>query len=381
MASRCSRRPVTGGWGLILLIALTTTLVAQQPDRARTEALARRAADRLQSLQREADRLAADERTLIGDLRKLEIDRQIKAAEAARVDTDVERVQSELADATRQMTALQESEKAERPELRGRFVEIYKLGQARYLRLLLSTPDLRGIGRATRTIGVLAKLDRERVASHERTLESLRASHATLERRDAELSTAQAAARKAAVALDRAAQARAALIRNIDQQRDLNAQLTGELQSAQQKLQAELRDLGTGVPVGRAATLPLRPFRGDLEWPIAGAVQRRFKRGSDSHGMEIATADGADARAVHGGLVAFAGAFAGFGNLVIIDHGQQSFSLYGDLLDLNVKKGDQVERGQTVGSAGPTPAGTTGLYFELRIDGQPVDPLQWLRKR
>src|SRR5258705_11217356 len=54
---------------------------AQQTDRARTEALARRAADRLQSLQREADRLATQERTLIGDLRKLELERELKTEE------------------------------------------------------------------------------------------------------------------------------------------------------------------------------------------------------------------------------------------------------------------------------------------------------------
>ena len=66
------------------------------PERARTEALARRAADRLQALQREADRLTSEERTLLGDLRKLEIERQIKAEELKRVDADAAQVQAEL---------------------------------------------------------------------------------------------------------------------------------------------------------------------------------------------------------------------------------------------------------------------------------------------
>jgi septal ring factor EnvC (AmiA/AmiB activator) len=85
--------------------------------------------------------------------------------------------------------------------------------------------------------------------------------------------------------------------------------------------------------------------------------------------------------AVHDGVVAFAGIFAGFGNLVILEHGSRAFSLYGDLLTITVKMGARVERGQTVGSVGPTPSGSDGLYFELRVDGQPVDPLQWLKKR
>src|SRR5204862_2127352 len=77
-----------------LLAALLATLAfavpssAQQTDRARTEALARRAAERLQSLQREADRLAAQERTLIGDLRKLELERQVKGEELKQFDRD-----------------------------------------------------------------------------------------------------------------------------------------------------------------------------------------------------------------------------------------------------------------------------------------------------
>ena len=69
--------------------------------------------------------------------------------------------------------------------------------------------------------------------------------------------------------------------------------------------------------------------------------------------------------------------FSGFGNLVIVDHGSQTFSVYGNLLDIDVKKGARVERGQPVGTVGTPPAapsGAPGLYFELRVDGQPVDP-------
>src|SRR5439155_2280378 len=92
----------------------------------------------------------------------------------------------------------------------------------------------------------------------------------------------------------------------------------------------------------------------------------------------FAAAEGAPVRAIHEGVVAFADTFSGFGNLVIVDHGAQTFSLYGNLLDLAVKRGGHIERGQTVGSVGPTPTGAAGLDFELPVDGQPVDPLQWL---
>jgi len=84
---------------------------------------------------------------------------------------------------------------------------------------------------------------------------------------------------------------------------------------------------------------------------------------------------------VHEGVVAFAGPFAGFGNLVIVDHGTQSFSLYGDLLEVLTQKGAHVVSGQALGTVGRSALGAPGLYFELRVDGQPVDPLQWLKRK
>ena len=364
-----------------LIVVGAIALAAQTPGRARTEALARRATERLQALQREADRLAADERTLLGDLRKFEIERQLRAADVKRVDADAATVEADLAATTERMQSLETSERRAQPELRARLVEVYKLGQARYLRLILSTPDLRRLGQSTRTVAVLAKLDRDRVASHRQTLGELKAARTTLGARRTELANLRTAAEQAQAAAGRAAQARADLARDIDRQRDLNAQLAGELQTAQQKLQATLREMATGAPAAGDASLPLRPFRGELPWPVDGPVRRRFNRGSASNGIEIGAAEGSDALAIHEGVVAFAGSFAGFGNLVILDHGSQTFSLYGDLLALGVAKGARVEHGRPVGTVGPTPSGPDGLYFELRVDGQPVDPLQWLKKR
>src|SRR5882762_5328622 len=236
-------RNVSSAIFAISAVASFVVVGAQGPaERARTEALARRASDRLQALQREADRLASDERTLIGDLRKFEIERQIKAEELKRVDADAAKVQADLRQIGARMDALQASARAELPELQQRLVEIYKLGRARYLRLLLSTPDLRRLGQSTRTVAALAKLDRDRAATHAKTMAELKKERKALETRRAELTTLRATAEKAQAAVQRAAQARADLIRDIDKKRDLNAQLSGELQTAQQKLQATLKD-------------------------------------------------------------------------------------------------------------------------------------------
>jgi septal ring factor EnvC (AmiA/AmiB activator) len=357
---------------------------AAQSDRSHAEALAKRAGERLVALQREADRLASDERSLLNDLRKLDVERQMRTEELMRADAEAAKVRADIDDATRRIDTLQASEEAARPELRSRLVEMYKLGKARYARVLLSTPDLRRIGQAARTVAALAKLDRERLEQYQRTIEELTSIRTTLEQRQRQAAAARADAEKAQLAAGRAAQAKNDLVREIDRRRDLNAQLASELQAAQSKLQAALRDASGAA--SDSAALPIAPFRGDLGWPTAGQLRRRFGGPpmgvpTSSNGIEIDSDSGTPVVAVHDGTVAFAGGFTGYGNLVILDHGSQAFSLYGDLLDIAVAKGARIDRGQPVGSVGPLPSGGTGLYFELRIDGRPVDPLQWLRHR
>jgi septal ring factor EnvC (AmiA/AmiB activator) len=99
-----------------------------------------------------------------------------------------------------------------------------------------------------------------------------------------------------------------------------------------------------------------------------------------SNGVEISLAEGRPVHAVHEGTVAFADQFTGYGNLVILDHGDGAFSLYGHLSSLGVARGDRVDALATVGTSGRNPSGNPALYFELRVDGKPVDPLQWLKK-
>ncbi len=373
---------VRAGFAAVILLGLAIALLAQSPDRTRTEGLARRATERLHALQREADSLASQEGTLLVDLRKLEVDRQLKTEELRQIASDGSRIAAELTSNQQRTRELERQESSGRPELRSRLVDIYKLGQGRYLRLLLSTTDVRQIGQAARTLSALAKLDHDRIVSRQHTLDELKRTRVTLEERRRQLQTLRVKAESAEAALTKSARARNELVHDIDSRRDLNAQLLGELQSAHQKLQVTLRDLPSAS--AEAATLPIRPFRGDLDWPVAASGSRRSSRSASSTtsaGIEVSAAEGAPVAAVHDGVVAFADAFGGFGNLIIVDHGAQSFSLYGNLLEMSVGKGARVERGETIGTVGPAPAGPPELHFELRIDGQSVDPLQWLRKR
>src|SRR3954464_3875586 len=115
MASRSTDALGARGWGLAVLASACFAAVAsaQPPDRARTEALARRATERLQALQHEADRLAAEERSVLNDVKKLEIERQIRAEEVKKLGAEGAKLQSDLDEAVARMTALEQSSRAE----------------------------------------------------------------------------------------------------------------------------------------------------------------------------------------------------------------------------------------------------------------------------
>ena len=372
-----------------LALAGTALLVAQTSDRARTESQARRANERMIALQREADALASQQRSLLGDLRRLEVERNLRTEQLSQAEADAHKVGIELGNTGNQIAALEEATEIARPILAARMVELYKLGGAGYVRMLFNVSDVKEVGRAYRMVAAVATIDRHRAEEQRQNLTRLQRAYTSLEARRAEMAKLKQAAAAARNAAERAAQARAVLIAEIDRRRELTAELAGELQIAQTKLQQSLAAMNSGLPrpAAEGSALPIRPFRGDLEWPVAGRMLTPFgRRGASVErapaetGVQFAAEEGSAVHAVHDGTVAFAGPFTGYGNLVIVDHGAQTFSLYGQLTAPQVERGARVERGNVVGTAGRILAGIPGMYFEMRVDGKPVDPLEWLKK-
>lgn len=366
---------------LASLVVGGVVLVAQPADQSSAEELAQRAAARLEALREEADRLAREQSTLLGDLRRLELDREMRGLEFARARVETGRASRELAEIDSQATMIAEQAKAALPDLNARLVTLYKLGRGQYARLMLSASDARSFAQAARLVSALADQDRQRIAMHQARMAELAAARSTAQQRQEELRGLEAEAARASRETDRAIAAHAALVRDIDSRRDLNARFAAELLASQQRLQAVIAGLASADSV----SLPIDPFKGDLDWPVPGTLRRRFGAAAGSRpaarGIEIGAPEGAAVHAVHDGSVAFAGAFAGFGRLVIVDHGNQTFTLYGNLADVEVQRGARVRRGEAIGTVGLARDGTAGIYFELRIDGQPVDPLQWLTPR
>lgn len=124
-------------------------------------------------------------------------------------------------------------------------------------------------------------------------------------------------------------------------------------------------------------------LKGALRLPTRGVISNRFgaarQEGSTWKGLFIRAGAGSEVKAIAAGRVVFADWMRGFGNLMIVDHGSSYLSIYGNNEALLKQNGDTVRGGDgiaTVGNSGGNPE--SGLYFELRYQGQPLDPLRWV---
>lgn len=373
-----------GVGGLLGCAALAGVLATAGLDaQADPRESAQRVAERLRTLQREADELASREKTLLVELRQLEIQRQMKTEELAAIDASLRQAERDLAAAQAREAGLSTTTETARPDIEARMVRLYKMGRGGYWRMLLGSEDIRAVGRAYRTAAAMSGVDHGRVRQHEAMLKALADERAAIHARTAETRALRDKAVAARAAIDRAVAERTALVASIDGRRDLAAQMASELQAAQGRLE---RTIGESSGGGEAR-MPLRPFKGALPWPADGIVLQRFGRASTgaqgitviNNGIGLSIPEGRPVAAVHEGIVTFAAPLTGFGNVVIVDHGDRAQSLYGHLAALDVSKGERVRAGARLGASGRNLAGNPTLYFELRIDGKPVDPLQWLK--
>jgi septal ring factor EnvC (AmiA/AmiB activator) len=180
----------------------------------------------------------------------------------------------------------------------------------------------------------------------------------------------------------------------LNQEKEVYERAAAELERSAARVDSLLRELEQ-----RRKVATLRPpkdlaagraAKGALPWPASGDVISYFGRQKhptfatyiQRKGIEIRTEEGSPIHAVMAGTVEYADWLKGYGQVIILDHGNGFFSLYAHASKLLVKVGDQVHVGQVVGETGDT--GLTGdstLYFELREGAEAVDPLIWLAKR
>lgn len=127
--------------------------------------------------------------------------------------------------------------------------------------------------------------------------------------------------------------------------------------------------------------MPIQRFRGVLDWPMSGVVVQRFGPRLDPryrtrvphNGISLEPASETEVQAIFPGVVVFAEDFEGFGITVVVHHTGRVFTLYSGLSSARVVAQDVVSSGQVLGRAADR------LYFEVRVEDRPEDPLEWLR--
>jgi septal ring factor EnvC (AmiA/AmiB activator) len=143
--------------------------------------------------------------------------------------------------------------------------------------------------------------------------------------------------------------------------------------------------VNTQVPEPGNDGTPFSRLKGLLRLPVRGELMNRYGTPREGGGLSwkglfIRAPEGAEVRAVAQGTVAFADWLRGFGNLVIVDHGEGYMSLYSNNESLYKQAGDRVKTGEAIASVGNSGGQeSAGVYFELRHQSRPINPMAWIK--
>lgn len=339
--------------------------------RARYEATRKKISDLSSEL--EAASLKLEIKT--GERRKLELE----MAEAERAAVDAKRVRD---GAATDVAGLQES-------LAERLGALYRMGRLGYLRTMAAVESGRTFLRGLQTMQYLAERDARLLSRYQEALATLAEKESALSTRQKELVAITHEARQREAELVVARKEKADLLARARRTEAAERTQLTSLEEKSGKL-AALLDLletrGRALPPGAAS---IRKFRGALDWPAKGRVVVPFGRIENpkfpgtylrSSGFTLDVPPGTEVRAIFAGDVVFAQWLKGYGNLVVLDHGDGVFSVYGRLGPGTIPRGERAGVGDRVGILGESPEDEVpGLYFEIREARSSVDPSSWLR--
>ena len=399
-----------------LLVALAICLLALAGGPRAQDA--KDAEKRLQSVRGELREVAAQRRRLEGQRgdasRKLrEADQQVGGTQRA-----LQQTRAQMRRDAEALVQLQQERQRHAGELAGKRKELATLlraaqlaGEAAPLKALLAQDRVAEAERALTYQGYLQRAQVERIRVLGAEIARLQALEDEILQRRSALDAAGRRQAEQLAQLQAARQQRAGLLAALDQQyrdRAEREKALGRDAKALQSLLAQLRAAAakaareaerarreaarqakaTGKPAPKRSTVASAPAMrvGGLSWPVSGSLLAAFggrlPDGRRSDGVLIAAAAGTAVKAVADGTVVFADWMTGYGNILIIDHGNGYMSLYAHNDSLLRAAGDAVRRGEelaAVGSSGgqERPA----LYFELRRNGTPVNPSAWLSRQ
>lgn len=379
-----------------LLSGLLTSQFAAADQQEELDTLRRR----IQSLQQEiektsesrsdaADALRESERAISNSSRKLnELAQQSKQA----------RLAFELA---QQQSFLLAGELRNQNRALGQlFYQQYLGGQQTHLKLLLNNRNPNQVARELHYYQYIARQRALWLGRIKTSLRELETASAETARRSAELIALQTEAQVQRKSLENEKRTRQQVLTKLSRQLSLQRREVGRLQRDEARLSQLVEKLARmlsqprkrgllrndQLPDSRFDGKPFAALKGKLIFPVKGEITNDYgSNRPDStvqwKGLFLRAASDQPVKAVAAGRVVYADWLRGFGNLLIIDHGNGYMSLYGNNETLFKQVGDSLRGGDTIATVGNSGGNEeSGLYFELRHEGKPFDPIKWVAR-
>lgn len=323
-------------------------------------------------------KIRGQESSILESLQKLDGELYQREKELKQMEARLAQTKAKLHQIREQILRLNGEMEKTREELFSRLRAIYRMGKTPREVYLLSSEsylDYLKINKYLRAIvdsdSRLIETYREQLALKERYQNELIEDQKQLERNRFEVERKKEEVQRIRIE-------KQDLLKSIQTQKIVYQKLIAELEERSRELQALIQKLErekSALAYGK--TKPLA-YKGKLDPPVHGKVISLFKE-KGQNGIEIQAPMGAEVRAILPGKVLFADWFKGFGNLIIIDHGDGTFTISGYCSQLLKKIGDEVEKGEVialVGNVGSIKG--PSLYFEVRYQGKPQNPLDWI---
>ena len=390
-------------------LAAVLALLAVVPAAAQTrredplQAEQRKLQQTQKQLKEERERAAAArarETSILADLEEIERRLGAKQRDVARLEARIKKAQSDVVLYRGEISKLERQRAGQVNALAGRLRVMYRVhSQGGALPVILSGDDPVTRAVAVRHLASLAALDARLIQEYRVTSDRLADRKGKEEAQQQELAGLHEDAKREQAEVDREVAKRRVILAKVRDERAYHERMVGELTEASHRLEAFIRELQAKqrrlarIPPPKGGIEPpavgFGALRGRLPWPTEGKivtgfgaqVHPRFGTRTFRNGVDIEAAVGREVAAVHGGHVIYTGWFKGYGNLIIVDHGNEYYTLYAHIAEIEAKEGDDVRQGQRIGTVGDTGSlAGPRLYFEVRYQGKPQDPEQWLRQ-
>ncbi|PIE43530.1 MAG: metallopeptidase [Gammaproteobacteria bacterium] len=343
----------------------------------------------IESLQNWLKKAAIEKNAKVKALRDSEltvskIDQQIQQLAIKQKKTQ-KQIKSLALTKKKQKTALQDKKR----NLAALVLATYQSGSQPAIKLLLNLEDPRSIARNMSYLRYFSDAQKEQINQYNTELEKIVATEQAITEKRHQLATAKQKLQKQNKRLRSAIKTRQNALATLNKSiNSKQARLSTHIAN-QQKLTSLIKQIEKTIASVELidSNEPFTTQKSRLAWPVRGKITRNYKSqlaGSSlrSNGIFIETPESSPVSAVHYGRVVFADWLRGFGLLIIVDHGNNYMSLYGQNHSLLKDLGEWVNTGETIaftGNSGGTPE--TGLYFEIRKKGKPQNPIKWLKKQ